>query len=120
MSSQPLINASTRLRVSSVLNKDTRAYGKQFLAKQFLADGKEETCWNSDACAEGGSQWLVVNLESPAVLESVEFKFQGGFASSQVAVEALRSGQFKLVHSLYPEDVNSGQASVPVDARWAD
>jgi len=116
MSSQPLINASTRLRVSSVLNKDTRAYGKQF-----LADGKEETCWNSDACAEGGSQWLVVNLESPAVLESVEFKFQGGFASSQVAVEALLSGQFKLVHSLYPEDVNSSQASVvPVDACWAD
>jgi hypothetical protein len=30
-------------RVSSVLNKDTKSYGKQF-----LSDGKEETCWNSD------------------------------------------------------------------------
>ena len=30
-------------RVSSVLNKDTKSYGKQF-----LCDGKEETCWNSD------------------------------------------------------------------------
>ena len=30
-------------RVSSVLNKDNKSYGKQF-----LCDGKEETCWNSD------------------------------------------------------------------------
>jgi hypothetical protein len=30
-------------RVSTVLNKDTKSYGKQF-----LCDGKEETCWNSD------------------------------------------------------------------------
>jgi hypothetical protein len=30
-------------RVSSVLNRDTKSYGKNF-----LCDGKEETCWNSD------------------------------------------------------------------------
>lgn len=30
-------------RVSSVLNRDTKSYGRQF-----LCDGKEETCWNSD------------------------------------------------------------------------
>ena len=30
-------------RVSSVLNKETKSYGKQF-----LTDNKEETCWNSD------------------------------------------------------------------------
>jgi hypothetical protein len=29
--------------VSSVLNDDTKTYGKKF-----LLDGKEDTCWNSD------------------------------------------------------------------------
>lgn len=36
------------LRVSSVLNKDVKQFGKQH-----LIDGSEETCWNSDSvCAD--------------------------------------------------------------------
>jgi len=30
-------------RVSSVLNRDTRQFGKQF-----LIDGQDDTCWNSE------------------------------------------------------------------------
>lgn len=42
-------------RVSSVLNKDSKTYGKQY-----LFDGSEETCWNSDA---GDLQWVIVKFE---------------------------------------------------------
>jgi len=33
-------------RVSSVLNRDVRQFGKKF-----MFDGKDETCWNSDQVA---------------------------------------------------------------------
>ena len=39
-----------RIGVSSVQNKNTSSYGKQF-----LLDGLNETCWNSDA---GDRQWV--------------------------------------------------------------
>jgi len=104
MSFKSLINTSTRLRVSSVLNKETRVYGKQF-----LADGKEETCWSSDPCEDGSYQWILVNFEKPEEVSSLEIKFQGGFASSEVVVEVMLDGRFKPVKSLYPEDVNSSQ-----------
>ena len=32
-----------RVKVSSVLNRNVKEFGKQF-----LFDGKEDTCWNSD------------------------------------------------------------------------
>ena len=38
-----LITNKAQYKVSSVLGKDVRNYGKQH-----LFDGKEETCWNSD------------------------------------------------------------------------
>lgn len=44
-------------RVSSVLNRDTKQYGKQY-----LFDGNEETCWNS-----GQVQWVLMLLITTAV-----------------------------------------------------
>lgn len=89
------------LRVSSVLNKDTKAYGKQF-----LSDGKEETCWNSDQ----GNQWIMVSFKNPVKIKKVEIKFQGGFASSQVELELIKPDKSSTkVSQFYPEDINSLQ-----------
>jgi hypothetical protein len=38
-----LIDEDTTCRVSSVLNRDTKQFGKKH-----LFDGEDETCWNSD------------------------------------------------------------------------
>ncbi|XP_076230585.1 nuclear receptor 2C2-associated protein isoform X2 [Nomia melanderi] len=42
-------------RVSSVLNKNNRSYGKKH-----MFDNCPETCWNSDA---GTPQWIIINFE---------------------------------------------------------
>ena len=54
---------SLSIRVSSVLNKGTKSYGKQY-----LFDGNEETCWNSD---EGSQQWIVIKFEDAVSLTQV-------------------------------------------------
>lgn len=46
-----------------MLNKDTRTYGKQF-----LFDGTEETCWNSD---EGESQFVIIKFEEVVNISEV-------------------------------------------------
>lgn len=94
-------------RVSSVLNRDTKSYGRQF-----LCDGKEETCWNSD---QGDEQWIVVNFGKPVKISKIELKFQGGFCSAQVLLERLDSTKsieqqsFDKVFEFYPKDANSSQ-----------
>jgi hypothetical protein len=57
------------------------------------------------------SQWIVVNLDSPAVLNKIEIKFQGGFSSSLCVLEAgLQSiNDFKKIFEFYPNDDNSNQ-----------
>ena len=88
-----------------MLNKDTKSYGKQF-----IADGKEETCWNSD---QGPSQWILVTLNKPAFVKRIELKFQGGFCSSKFQFESVTSVDSKKVFSkineFYPQDINSNQ-----------
>ncbi len=39
----PCAHPPTHYRVSSVLNRDVKQFGKKF-----MFDGDEETCWNSD------------------------------------------------------------------------
>ncbi|KAG5276162.1 hypothetical protein AALO_G00128560 [Alosa alosa] len=41
-----LICNNTQSRVSSVLNRDVKQFGKKY-----MFDSNEETCWNSDQCA---------------------------------------------------------------------
>lgn len=93
-------------RVSSVLNRDTKNYGRQF-----LCDGKEETCWNSD---QGDVQWIVVNFPKPVRISKLEFKFQGGFCCSQASLQIFDSSNkseqsFKNLFEFYPKDINSTQ-----------
>lgn len=89
-------------RVSSVLNKDVRSYGK----KHMFDDGSD-TCWNSDA---GTPQWIVINFHSAHTLREFALEFQGGFAGKHCHLEA-GSGEkdVVLVQAFYPEDVNSLQ-----------
>ncbi|RLV64056.1 hypothetical protein DV515_00017640 [Chloebia gouldiae] len=49
---EPLVCARTAARVSSVLNRDVKHFGKQH-----LFDGSEETCWNSDQNFAAEQSW---------------------------------------------------------------
>ncbi|CAF1026202.1 unnamed protein product [Adineta ricciae] len=94
----------TQLRVSSVLNKDNKNYGKKN-----LIDGSEETCWNSEA---GSSQWIQITPTTPFALSSVAIKFQGGFAAKRFAVECRQAdGTFTSTAEFYPDDHGKLQIS---------
>ncbi|RKO85584.1 galactose-binding domain-containing protein, partial [Blyttiomyces helicus] len=94
-------------RVSSVLNRDAKAYGKKF-----LTDGSEETCWNSD---QGSPQWISIELAKPATVTRIELMFQGGFAGKDCEVLGVSSsgndGVWQSLGKFYPEDVNRLQIS---------
>ncbi|XP_069137529.1 nuclear receptor 2C2-associated protein-like [Argopecten irradians] len=97
-----LVDGSTRVRVSSVLNRDTKQFGKKY-----LFDGEEDTCWNSD---QGSPQWIHVNLETECDVSEIQIKFQGGFAGKDCCLESHNDEQIKKVMDFYPEDVNSLQS----------
>ncbi|XP_072294602.1 nuclear receptor 2C2-associated protein [Eucyclogobius newberryi] len=95
-----LICTETQSRVSSVLNRDVKQYGKKY-----MFDSSEETCWNSD---QGECQW--VSLEFPQSVKTAEIKlqFQGGFAAKTCRLEGSRmDGELKIINHFYPEDNNS-------------
>lgn len=46
-----------------MLNGDTKTYGKDF-----LFDGHDETCWNSD---EGPVQWVLIKFDNPVRISQV-------------------------------------------------
>ncbi|OBZ88256.1 Nuclear receptor 2C2-associated protein [Choanephora cucurbitarum] len=100
-----LINADTRIKVSSVLNRDTTNYGKQF-----LIDGQAETCWNSE---QGLPQHILLDFAQPVCVESIEFQFQGGFVGKKCIVvgsQAEAPNDYNVqLDTLYPEDINSIQ-----------
>lgn len=89
-------------KVSSVLNKDSKTYGKQY-----LFDGSEETCWNSDA---GDLQWVIVKFEGIVSFSQIHLQFQGGFSCSQCTVFCNLDGDhFKEIQKIYPADDNKQQ-----------
>ncbi|XP_014483300.1 PREDICTED: nuclear receptor 2C2-associated protein [Dinoponera quadriceps] len=89
-------------RVSSVLNKNVRSYGKKH-----MFDDSNETCWNSDA---GTPQWVIINFEEECSLSSFEIEFQGGFAGKECYLEAgCNEKNTVVVEAFYPEDVNNLQ-----------
>ncbi|XP_017147598.1 nuclear receptor 2C2-associated protein isoform X2 [Drosophila miranda] len=63
-------------RVSSVLNKDVKQYGKQY-----MFDTNDDSAWSS---AEGTPQWIILTLDEPRTVSGVSLQFQGGFAESQL------------------------------------
>ncbi|KAK1342477.1 hypothetical protein QTO34_015242 [Cnephaeus nilssonii] len=64
-----LVCADTVSRVSSVLNRNTRQFGKKH-----LFDQDEETCWNSD---QGPSQWVILEFPQRIRVSQLQIQFQG-------------------------------------------
>ncbi|KAJ2079871.1 hypothetical protein H4R24_003470, partial [Coemansia sp. RSA 988] len=89
-------------RVSSVLNRDTGSFGKQY-----LLDGSHETCWNSE---QGTPQHILIEFKVPVVLDGVSIQFQGGFAGKATKVIDLERKTD--ICPLYPEDNNKLQTFV--------
>ncbi|XP_017045370.1 nuclear receptor 2C2-associated protein [Drosophila ficusphila] len=89
-------------RVSSVLNKEVKQYGKQF-----MFDKKEDTSWSSD---EGNPQWITVSLDEPQNISGFSLQFQGGFAGLKSRVIFYSTDGVQLHEEpFYPEDINSSQ-----------
>ncbi|XP_022223930.1 nuclear receptor 2C2-associated protein-like isoform X3 [Drosophila obscura] len=88
--------------VSSVLNKDVKQYGKQY-----MFDLNDDTSWSSD---EGTPQWIIVTLDEPQNVSGLCLQFQGGFSGQQLtALVYSREGDLTCQESFYPEDINSPQ-----------
>lgn len=73
-----------KLRVSSVLNRDVKQFGKQY-----LLDGDEETCWNSE---QGKNQSISIQFKCDVRINEVQFKFQGGFSAGLISIEDSEKG----------------------------
>ncbi|NXV08738.1 NR2CA protein, partial [Cettia cetti] len=117
-------------RVSSVLNRDVKQFGKQH-----LFDGSEETCWNSDQVwaqgqgqaaepprarcdtavpTQGTSQWVTLEFPSPVKVSQLHIQFQGGFSSRLCTLEGCRTGEELVkISELYPQDSHAMQISFP-------
>ncbi|KAG0361822.1 Nuclear receptor 2C2-associated protein [Gamsiella multidivaricata] len=94
-----LLNADCRIKVSSVLNRETTLYGKQF-----LTDNSEETCWNSES---GTPQFIVVDFGRKVQIESLQIMFQGGFVGKTCQLLAWTDdSEFVEIMKFYPEDIN--------------
>ncbi|XP_035205162.1 nuclear receptor 2C2-associated protein-like isoform X2 [Stegodyphus dumicola] len=96
-----LINKDTVVRVSSVLNKYSKQYGKQY-----ITDKCDDTCWNSD---QGSPQWIQLDFPRLVSLEELHIQFQGGFAGKESWIEIRDGDDMGKVQSIYPEDNNSLQ-----------
>ncbi|XP_077538538.1 nuclear receptor 2C2-associated protein [Haemaphysalis longicornis] len=99
-----LISEDTKIRVSSVLNRDATNFGKKH-----LTDGSGDTCWNSD---QGSPQWISIDFSAPVMPSEVHLQFQGGFAGKEVQIETGSDGPSSgtsVLKKLYPEDNNALQ-----------
>ncbi|XP_019615318.1 PREDICTED: nuclear receptor 2C2-associated protein-like isoform X1 [Branchiostoma belcheri] len=91
-----------KVRVSSVLNRDVKQFGKKF-----MFDGDEETCWNSD---QGSPQWILVEFSEEVCPQEIQLQFQGGFVGKDCRLEVSSGGgELARFMDFYPEDVNSLQ-----------
>ncbi|KAL1251363.1 hypothetical protein QQF64_019159 [Cirrhinus molitorella] len=101
---ESLICNNTQSRVSSVLNRDVKQFGKKF-----MFDSNEETCWNSD---QGESQWVVLEFPQPVKVLELRLQFQGGFSGKSCKIEgSAKEEDLKHIVDFYPEDNNCLQIS---------
>ncbi|KAE8632601.1 hypothetical protein XENTR_v10001595 [Xenopus tropicalis] len=99
-----VLSSVTISRVSSVLNRDVKQFGKQF-----LFDGREETCWNSD---QGSCQWVLMEFPQNVLVSQIHLQFQGGFSCQTCALEGCyKDGELVKIADFYPEDTNTLQIS---------
>ncbi|CAO2612621.1 Nuclear receptor 2C2-associated protein [Lemmus lemmus] len=105
--SQSLVCPETVSRVSSVLNRNSRQFGKKY-----LFDEDEETCWNSD---QGPSQWVTLEFPHRVHITQLQVQFQGGFSSRHSCLEGSQGGDtLRKIVDFYPEDTNALQTfSIP-------
>ncbi|NXE15965.1 NR2CA protein, partial [Lophotis ruficrista] len=102
--SRPRDGGACPRRVSSVLNRDVKQFGKQH-----MFDGNEETCWNSD---QGTCQWVTLDFPRTVKLSQLHIQFQGGFSSRLCTLEGCRAGEELVkISDLYPEDSHAMQIS---------
>ena len=94
LSDTSLFNA----KVSSVLNKNVKEFGKKF-----LFDDREDTCWNSD---QGTPQFIYLTFD-PSVknVRELQIQFQGGFVGKDCHVVV----NDKDPVPFFPEDSNKLQ-----------
>uniref|UniRef100_A0A1B6D718 F5/8 type C domain-containing protein n=1 Tax=Clastoptera arizonana TaxID=38151 RepID=A0A1B6D718_9HEMI len=88
-------------RVSSVLNRDVKQYGKKY-----LFDENEETCWSSD---QGSPQWIEVVFNEEKTISSIIIQFQGGFVGQDCIFEIKTPQASQIDHPFYPDDINTPQ-----------
>jgi len=84
------------VKVSSVLNKNNKEFGKKF-----LLDGDCETCWQSDK-SNDKTQVISLKFEEKKQISKIRFQFQGGFAATKV--------QFNQDLTIHPKDSNQVQS----------
>ncbi|NXL90987.1 NR2CA protein, partial [Alectura lathami] len=110
---EPLVCADTATRVSSVLNRDVKQFGKQH-----MFDANEDTCWNSD---QGTHQWVTLDFPRTVKVSQLHIQFQGGFSSRLCTLEGCRTGEELVkISDLYPEDINAMQISFQVEETALD
>lgn len=103
MTAVSLICPETLSRVSSVLNREVKQFGKKC-----MFDGNEETCWNSD---QGSIQWLMLEFPQTVKVSQIQIQFQGGFGSRKCVLQGGRKGEeLSQMVEFYPEDTNSLQS----------
>ncbi|XP_050951257.1 nuclear receptor 2C2-associated protein [Labeo rohita] len=106
---ESLICNNTQSRVSSVLNRDVKQFGKKF-----MFDSNEETCWNSD---QGESQWVALEFPQPVKVSELRLQFQGGFSGKSCKLEgSAKEEDLKHIVDFYPEDNNCLQSFPIQDA----
>ena len=102
-----LLDDKCMIKVSSVLNRNTKSYGKKF-----LNDGNDDTCWNSD---KGENQWINLIFEEAIPFQkddklTFSIQFQGGFCCGVINVTATLDDKNTIEFSTcYPKDINSTQ-----------
>ncbi len=94
---------SFECKVSSVLNRKVKEFGKRH-----LFDGRDDTCWNSE---QGSPQWVRLAFPRAVRVAAVRVMFQGGFAGRHCWLEASADGGRTYRRSLefFPEDGNGAQ-----------
>ncbi|XP_061593737.1 nuclear receptor 2C2-associated protein [Cololabis saira] len=98
-----LICGETQSRVSSVLNRDVKQFGKKY-----MFDCNEETCWNSD---QGECQWVSLEFPGSVKVSEIKVQFQGGFSAKTCRLEGCpKEEDLKVLDCFYPEDDNSLQS----------
>ena len=86
-------------KVSSVLNRNVKEFGKKF-----LFDGREDTCWNSE---QGKPQFIHIQFNDGQKrhLSELQIMFQGGFAGKSIKI--INEDNCEVI--FYPEDNNKLQ-----------